>query len=124
MTLLNRQIIFTSMMFFCLGAFVALADVDPVVVEVHYQNGVKFYKRGLYKKAVREFENTLSLDPQNSEATDYLKKAKSAAENEQVKDARESKNNDIHGLYEEGKGLYLKRDYKAAIDVFNQVLAV
>jgi len=29
---------------------------DPVVVELHYQNGVKFYKRGLYDKAADEFE--------------------------------------------------------------------
>ncbi|MFH0940884.1 MAG: hypothetical protein V1840_03410 [Candidatus Omnitrophota bacterium] len=115
--------IFSIMMFFCLGAFSARAAVDPVVVEVHYQNGVKFYNRGLYKRAVREFENTLSLDPQNSEATEYLQKAKAAANNEQVKDARESKTDEIRRLYEEGKGLYLKRDYKAAIDVFNQILS-
>ena len=75
MRLLNRNIIFSIMMFFCLGSFGARAAVDPVVVEVHYQNGVKFYKRGLYKKAVRELENTLSLDPENREAKEYLQKA-------------------------------------------------
>ena len=123
MRTLNRKIIFSIMVFFCLGAFGARAAIDPVVVEVHYQNGVKFYNRGLYKKAVRAFENTLSLDPQNSEATEYLQKAKAAAENEQVKDARESKSDEIRRLYEEGKNLYLKRDYKAAIDVFNQILS-
>jgi len=123
MTLLDRKVILTSIMFFSLGAFVACAAVDPVVVEVHYQNGVKFYKRGLYKKAVREFENTVSLDPQNSEAADYLQKAKTAAQNEQIKDARESKSDNIRSLYEEGRALYLKRDYTAAIDVFNQILA-
>ncbi len=121
---LNGKIIFSIMMFFCLGAFGVRAAIDPVVVEVHYQNGVKFYKRGLYKKAVRAFENTLSLDPQNSEATDYLQKAKAAAENEQVKDARASKTDEIRKLYEEGKSFYLKRDYKAAIDVFNEILSV
>jgi len=115
--------IFSIVMFFCLGAFGARAAIDPVVVEVHYQNGVKFYKRGLYKKAVQEFENTLSLDPQNQEAADYLQKAKAAAESEQVKDARASNSDKIRRLYEEGKGLYLKRDYKAAIDVFNQILS-
>ncbi|MEK7327368.1 MAG: hypothetical protein AAB217_19150 [Chloroflexota bacterium] len=100
---LNWKIILSIMMFFCLGAFCARAAIDPVVVEVHYQNGVKFYNRGLYKKAVREFENTLSLDPQNSEATEYLQKAKAAAENEQVKDARESKNDEIRRLYRKAK---------------------
>ena len=115
--------IFSIVMFFCLGSFGARAAVDPVVVEVHYQNGVKFYKRGLYKKAVRELENTLSLDPENREAKEYLLKAKAAAENEQIKDSRESKSDNIQKLYEEGKGLYLKRDYQAAIDVFNQILS-
>lgn len=120
---LNWKIIFSIVMFFCLGAFVARAAVDPVVVEVHYQNGVKFYKRGLYKKAVREFENTLSLDPENREATEYLQKARAAVDNERVKDARESKSDEIRRLYEEGKGLYLKREYKAAIEVFNEILS-
>jgi outer membrane protein assembly factor BamD (BamD/ComL family) len=120
---LNCKIIVSIMMFFCLGAFVARAAVDPVIVEVHYQNGVKFFKRGLYKKAVREFENTLSLDPQNREAADHLQRAKAAVANEQIKDARESKSDEIRRFYEEGKSLYLKRDYKAAIDVFNEILA-
>lgn len=39
---------------FFYSAVVAVeAAEDPVVIEVHYQNGVKFYKRGLYDKAVQ-----------------------------------------------------------------------
>ena len=96
--------------------------VDPVVVELHYQNGVKFYKRGLYDKATEEFEKTLSLDPAHQEAKDYLAKLKDQEGQKEIVDAKMSKNAQIRNLYDEGKRLYQKHDYDEAIKVFNKVL--
>ena len=95
---------------------------DPVVVELHYQNGVKFYKRGLYDKATEEFEKTLSLDPAHQEAKDYLAKLKAQEGQKEIVDAKLSKDSQIRNLYEEGKRLYGKHNYEEAIKVFNKIL--
>ena len=95
---------------------------DPVVVELHYQNGIKFYKRGLYDKATEEFEKTLKLDPANAEAKDYLLKLKNQQGQEKIVDGKLSKDAPIRDLYEEGKRLYQKHNYEEAIKVFNKIL--
>ncbi len=118
----KTRIIVSIISFFLLGAVAARAAEDPVVIELHYQNGIKFYKRGLYDKAIGEFEKTLSLDPNHQEARDYLEKVKKDAQGKKLADSRKSTSEDIRKLYEEGKTLYLKRDYKAAIEVFNKIL--
>jgi tetratricopeptide (TPR) repeat protein len=117
----NRTKLFLFL-FFSFAALRAEAAVDPVVVELHYQNGVKFYKRGLYEKATEEFEKTLSLDPANQEAKDYLDKLKALEGHRNIVDAKESKDAQIKSLYAEGRRLYQKHDYEEAIKVFSKIL--
>lgn len=120
----NSGTLFLIMAVFCVGVLTVEAAVDPVVVEVHYQNGVKFYKRGLYDKAAQEFEKTLSLDPGNQEAKEYLEKTKAMQENKQEAGAKGDRNAEIKLLSEQGKQLYLKHDYQAALEVFNKILTL
>jgi len=98
--------------------------VDPVVVELHYQNGIKFFKRGLYDKAIREFEKTLSLDPDNAEARAYLEKVKDVRDNKEAVDVKISKDAEVRKLYDEGKALYRRRDYEGASAVFKKILEI
>jgi len=115
----------TMLFLFLFFSFMVLkteAAVDPVVVELHYQNGVKFYKRGLYDKATEEFEKTLNLDPAHQEAKDYLAKLKTQEGQKEIVDAKLSKSAQIRDLYEEGKRLYQKHNYEEAIKVFNKIL--
>jgi hypothetical protein len=124
MHILNKtkvSLFFSALFFLSLGAFTEAA-VDPAVVELHYQNGVKFYKRGMYEKAVREFEKTLAFDSERKDAKEYLEKVQAAKDKEKLVDARKSKEAELSGLYEEGRKLYAKGDYEAARDVFKKIL--
>lgn len=103
-------------------AFILEAAVDPVVVELHYQNGVKFYKRGLYDKAVGEFERTLSLDPQHEEAKAYLEKIQKMDDKQKRVEAKKSQDVQIQELYCHGKELYKKHDFQGAKEVFEKIL--
>lgn len=102
--------------------FMLEAAVDPVVVELHYQNGVKFYKRGLYDKAVGEFERTLSLDPQHEEAKAYLEKIQKMDDKQKRVEAKKSQDARIQELYSRGKELYKKHDFPGAKEVFEKIL--
>lgn len=112
------------LLIFCAVPLALEAAVDPVVVEVHYQSGVKFYKRGLYDKAAREFKKTLALDPSNAEAREYLEETQRLLEKDATFDAGRSRNEEIRSLYEEGRRLYGQRDYRAAIEVFDKILTL
>lgn len=118
------QMIFILLAVFCVGALTAEAAVDPVVVELHYQNGIKFYKRGLYEKAIQEFEKTLSLDPNHAEAKGYLGKAKAVRENKEVVDVKMSRDSEVKKLYEEGRTRYRARDYEGAQEIFKKILEI
>lgn len=107
---------------FCLVSLALAAD--PVVVELHYQNGVKFYKRGLYDRAIQEFEKTVSLDPERKDAQEYLEKIKAEQKQKKEVEAGMSKDALLQNLYTEGRRLYAKGDYEAALEVFNKILAI
>lgn len=113
---------------FLLFAFVFLSEaaVDPVVVELHYQNGVKYYKRGLYDKAAAEFQKTLRLVPDHQEAKEYLDRAIEASDREakELADSSRSKDEKLKQLYREGRSRYKARDYEGAIDVFDEILKI
>lgn len=112
---------FFLFVFLALGACSSEA-ADPVVVEVHYQNGVKFYQRGFYDRAIQEFEKTLSLEPEHAEAQGYLDRARALAAAQTRVGAQKSRSQELESLYSEGKRLYAQRDYKAAIEVFEKIL--
>lgn len=124
LSLRRVQMIFILSAVFCVGALTVEAAVDPVVVELHYQNGIKFFKRGLYEKAIQEFEKTLSLDPNHAEAKGYLEKVKAVRENKEVVDAKMSKDAEVKKLYEEGRTRYRARDYEGAQEIFKKILEI
>lgn len=121
---LNLKMILLIGALFFLGAWVVEAAVDPVVVEVHYQNGVKFYKRGLPEKAVRSFEKTLSLDPDHQEAKQFLARIKLDAERVSSVSIDAGKREEISALQKEAEELYRKRDYAEAIVILNKIIAL
>lgn len=104
--------------------FSAQAAVDPVTVEVHYQNGVKYFKRGLYDKSIQEFEKTLSLDPGHPEARAYLVKVRAFEKQRNPVLPDVDKENELRSLNEEGRSLYRKGDYAGARDKFSKVLEI
>jgi len=97
---------------------------DPVAVEIHYQNGVKYFKRGLYDKSIQELEKTLEMDPKNEEAQAYLDKVRALQKTYRPAEARASTDATIKDLYVQGKRLYRQKEYEKAIDVFSQVLSL
>jgi tetratricopeptide (TPR) repeat protein len=58
----------------------AWAQSDPIAIEVRYQNGVKYFNRGLYDRAASEFERVLEMDPSYEDAEVYLEKIRRRAE--------------------------------------------
>ncbi|HAJ57272.1 MAG TPA: hypothetical protein DCL35_05825 [Candidatus Omnitrophica bacterium] len=120
-SLSRAKFAFFIALFFSMGAICAQA-ADPVVVELHYQNGVKFYNRGLYDRAIQEFEKTLSLEPGHREAAEFLQKVKAEKEGLTRVEAKKSEASELKSLYDEGKRRYNQRDYKAAIEIFDKVL--
>jgi tetratricopeptide (TPR) repeat protein len=122
---MRRRFFFGIAMALFLGSAVAVeAAVDPVVVEVHYQNGVKFFKRGLYDKSIQEFEKTLELDPGHAEAKSYLTQVKELQKSQRPAEAKASDDARIRGLYAEGQRLYRERRYEDAIKVFDEILTL
>lgn len=101
-----------------------LEAADPVVVELHFQNGVKYYKRGLYDRAVGEFEKTLSMEPGHEEANIYLEKVRLIQKNRAEVEAKVSQDVGIKELYKEGRRFYAEHKYREAIGVFDKILQV
>jgi len=101
-----------------------LEAADPVVVELHFQNGVKYYKRGLYDRAVEEFEKTLSMEPEHEEAKIYLEKVRLIQKNQTKVEAKASKNAELKQLYEDGRRLFAAHKYQETIDICNKILQI
>lgn len=124
MGLFSRHKVILGLLAIFVFSAVTLEAADPVVVEVHFQNGVKFYKRGLYDRAAAEFEKTLSLEPAHEEAKIYLEKTRLIQKNQTKVEAKASQNTEIKQLYADGSRLYKERKYEEAIDVFNKILQI
>ncbi|MFB3919715.1 hypothetical protein BU251_07095 [Candidatus Velamenicoccus archaeovorus] len=101
-----------------------LEAADPVVVELHFQNGVKYYKRGLYDRAAEEFEKTLSMEPGHEEAKIYLEKVHLIQKNQTKVEAKASKNAELKQLYQDSRRLYAAHKYQEAIEVCNKILQI
>jgi len=101
-----------------------LEAADPVVVELHFQNGVKYYKRGLYDRAAEEFEKTLSMEPGHEEAKIYLEKVHLIQKNQTKVEAKASKNVELKQLYQDSRRLYAAHKYQEAIEVCNKILQI
>lgn len=100
----------------------AWAAVDSVETEVHFQNGIKYMKRGLYEKSIREFEKTLALDASYEEARAYLEQVKELYRQASPVDAKASEDTAMRALYREGRSFYRKGAYESAIEVFTKIL--
>ncbi|MFH0876948.1 MAG: hypothetical protein V1863_01815 [Candidatus Omnitrophota bacterium] len=117
-----RRILFICTILFLTTTAYALDD--PVAVELHYQSGVKFFKRGLYDRATVEFERTLALDSKHEEAKAYLEEIKARDARVKSVDAKQSKDKEVQNLYRQGRELYGKRDFQAAKEVFEKILTL
>ncbi|MGE5279913.1 MAG: hypothetical protein ACM3L6_04130 [Deltaproteobacteria bacterium] len=116
------RILFLASCFFALSG--PLWAADQVAVEIHYQSGIKYFKRGLYDKAIEEFGKTLELDPQQTDAREYLEKVRALQKTYRPAEARESADAEIRTLYDEGRRLYRAKRYEEAIEVFNKILVL
>lgn len=97
---------------------------DPVAVELHYQNGVKYFNRGLYDRSIEEFQKTLELDPEHAESKEFLAKVQKTKEEKKNVESKMSTDTQLKELYKEGRERYQKKDYEAAIETFNKILSI
>jgi|GEM_PF-827336 len=97
---------------------------DPVAVELHYQNGVKYFNRGLYDRSIAEFQKTLELAPEHAEAKEFLEKVQKVKEEKKNVESKMSTDAQIKELYKEGRQRYQNKDYEAAIETFNKILSM
>lgn len=53
----------------------ALAKKEPEAISQRFQNGINFYGRGEYRKAVDEWKAVLAINPNHKESQDYILRA-------------------------------------------------
>ena len=82
-------------------------------IEKETAAGLFFYSQGNYKDALSSFERTLTMDPKNSLALDYLEKTKDALKEQQDEEVDESSAyyDLVQSLIVSGKALYMKGDF-------------
>jgi outer membrane protein assembly factor BamD (BamD/ComL family) len=124
-----KQIAFFSLVLvFSCAQTVFLAEAakkdDPVAVELHYQNGIKYFNRGLYDRSITELQKTLELDSEHAEAKEFLAKVQKTKEEKKSVESKMSTDAQIKELYKEGRQRYQKKDYEAAIETFNKILSI
>lgn len=119
----SKRILTSAVILFTV-ACAAYSAADPVIVEFHYQNGIKFYKRGMYERARQEFKKTLTLDEGHKEAKEYFLKLEKMRLTREDGSYVEDGTSDagFRSRLEEGKRLYRSGDYEEAIRVFDKVL--
>ncbi|MDD5617584.1 MAG: tetratricopeptide repeat protein [Candidatus Omnitrophica bacterium] len=116
----NVLLVFILSYLLCLGGDVSYSAEDRsgtalknAIVSMHYERGVKLYRKSQYEKAIEEFKRALELDPVNIKIRQFLAYA-----------VKRNNKKMVDGLYKEAKKYYYQKDYKKAIDAYNKVLGI
>jgi len=99
-------------------------------IDKHYFQGIDYYAEGQFKKAIKEWEAVLMLDPAHSGAKEYLEKARdkiASANSRREKrqgTARRAKEEKVEVYYRQGINYYLAGKFKDAIGQWEEVLKI
>ena len=88
-------------------------EKDASLIKMHYDRGIKFYKKAEYDKAIREFNSVLYFDPDHAKAKKYLD-ASIKRKNKKI----------VTKLYKEADAYYKQKEYQKALDSYEEVLRV
>ncbi len=89
-----------------------------------FQEGILAYTEGNYRRAIASFEKTLRLNPKDSQARDYLQRAKDAQQilAEEVIDENSPYFDIVNSLIISGKALYVKGKYNESRQKWDNIL--
>ena len=97
--------------------------------QVHYYLGMSFHGKGMKDKAIEEFKEAVSLDKNYSEAHNYLGTlySDSGLWDKAIEEYKKALNNYLYdtpsmALYNMAWAYYSKKDYKAALDKYQEAL--
>ncbi|MDD5292256.1 MAG: tetratricopeptide repeat protein, partial [Candidatus Omnitrophica bacterium] len=122
----ERPVLYSLLFVFILSYLLCLAGGDSfseegnggsalksAIVRMHYERGIKLYRKGECERAIEEFKRALELDPANVQARTYL-----------VYSVRRNNKKIVDGLYKQAKAYYARKEYQKAIDSYKQVLDI
>ena len=92
------------------GGKVSLKDV---IVNMHYERGVRLYKKGHYDRAIEELMRAIEINTDHKKARKYL----SAAIKKKNKEI-------VDGLYKDASAYYQQKKYQEALDTYKKVLEI
>ena len=97
----------------CSAAGGKASSLKEAIVNMHYERGLRLYKKVQYERAIEEFMSTLELDPDHAQARKYLAAA-IKKKNKEIADE----------LYKQASAYYKEKDYQRALDTYKEVLEV
>jgi len=98
------------------------------VIAKHYFQGIDYYAEGEFSKAIKEWDEVLSLDPEHREAKEYKEKAKdkisigAPVEKERKVALKGREEEKIETYYKQGINYYLAGEFREAIGQWQEVL--
>ncbi len=94
------------------------------IINREFQEGIIAYTEGDYRRAIAAFEKTLKLNPKDSQARDYLQRAKDAQEilSEELVDSNSPYYDIVNSLIISGKALYARGKYLQSRKKWDNIL--
>jgi tetratricopeptide (TPR) repeat protein len=94
------------------------------IINQTFQDGIIAFTGADYRTAIAHFSRTLSLDPKNDQAREYLRRSKDALEElaEEVVDRFSPYYDIVNSLIIAGKGLYGRGEYSESRKKWDQIL--
>ncbi len=96
-------------------------SISEAEAEKHFQLGVKYFNLAQYQEALQEFDLTLEIIPDHSQALYYKEKTLLMIKKMQEKEEAD-RNEQIQKLLQEGIDLYQLGEYPSSIMTFKKVL--
>ncbi|MCX7956540.1 MAG: PorV/PorQ family protein [Endomicrobia bacterium] len=93
-------------------------------VVVYLSEGINFYEKGDYEKAIQRFEGVLEIEPQNQKAKEYLQLVKSKREEKIKKEQELQQAKEVEKNYNDAVLYMNKGKYKEAMDLLKKVLSL
>ena len=97
-------------------------------IDKHYFQGIDYYAEGEFKKAIKEWEEVLRIEPAHAGAKEYLEKAKdkivqAGSQKRKTKAAaRKHEEEKVEVYYKQGINYYVAGKFKEAIGQWEEVL--
>lgn len=91
-------------------------------ITVYFTEGINFYEKGNYTKAIQRMENILEIDPNYEKAKEYLTLSKQK-QNEMVAKQKETeKLKQAEKMYQEATAFFDRGNYSKSVELFKKLL--